>query len=43
MNEVSSETAGETRGVLYAGAASSLWGIVPLYWRLLRDVPPPLW
>jgi chloramphenicol-sensitive protein RarD len=30
----------ETAGILYAGAAYSLWGIVPLYWRLLDGVGP---
>lgn len=30
----------EGRGVLYAGSAYAFWGIVPLYWRLLSDVPP---
>ena len=27
-------------GILYAGAAFSLWGMVPLYWDNLSDVPP---
>ncbi len=31
---------GEGAGILYAGAAYSLWGVLPLYWRLLADVPP---
>jgi chloramphenicol-sensitive protein RarD len=30
---------GELTGILYAGAAYGLWGFVPLYWRLLADVP----
>jgi chloramphenicol-sensitive protein RarD len=30
----------ESAGILYAGLAYSIWGIVPLYWRLLGDVPP---
>jgi chloramphenicol-sensitive protein RarD len=30
----------ERAGILYAGIAYSFWGIVPLYWRLLSDVPP---
>jgi chloramphenicol-sensitive protein RarD len=40
MTEPSAGAAEESRGVLYAAAAYSLWGIVPLYWRLLGDVPP---
>ena len=31
---------GETRGILYAGGAYFIWGLVPLYWTLLRDVSP---
>ncbi len=31
---------GETRGILYAGGAYFIWGLVPLYWALLRDVSP---
>jgi chloramphenicol-sensitive protein RarD len=30
----------ETAGILYAGLAYAFWGFVPLYWRLLGDVPP---
>jgi len=30
----------ETAGILYAGAAYSLWGLFPLYWALLAVVPP---
>ena len=30
----------ETRGILYAGGAYFIWGLVPLYWTLLRDVSP---
>lgn len=30
----------EGAGVLYAGLAYSLWGVLPLYWKLLGDVPP---
>ena len=30
----------ETAGILYAGAAYSLWGLFPLYWGLLSVVPP---
>ncbi|MHB1204109.1 MAG: EamA family transporter RarD [Rhodospirillaceae bacterium] len=31
--------ASEATGVLYAGFAYCAWGILPLYWRLLGDVP----
>jgi chloramphenicol-sensitive protein RarD len=30
----------EAAGILYAGAAYSLWGLFPLYWELLAVVPP---
>jgi len=30
----------EAAGVLYAGAAYSVWGIIPLYWDNLSYVPP---
>lgn len=30
----------ETVGILYAGGAFSLWGVLPLYWHMLSDVPP---
>ena len=30
----------EAAGILYAGAAYSLWGLFPLYWDLLSVVPP---
>lgn len=30
----------EATGILYAGSAYAIWGVVPLYWRLLSDVPP---
>lgn len=29
-----------SRGIAMALAAYALWGIMPLYWRLLSDVPP---
>lgn len=32
--------AGERLGILYAGSAYAFWGFMPLYWRLLGDVPP---
>ncbi|HEY5047878.1 MAG TPA: EamA family transporter RarD [Rhizomicrobium sp.] len=35
-----SDPADETAGILFAGSAYAVWGIVPLYWRLLGDVPP---
>ena len=31
---------GEAAGILYAGSAYAFWGITPLYWRLLGQVPP---
>jgi chloramphenicol-sensitive protein RarD len=34
------ETPNETAGIAYAGLAYVLWGFVPVYWRLLDDVPP---
>lgn len=34
------EPKNETVGVLYALAAYTLWGLLPLYWRLLDDVAP---
>src|SRR5689334_6561713 len=30
----------EGAGILFAGAAYTIWGFVPLYWRLLSDVSP---
>ena len=30
----------ESSGILYAGFAYSVWGVLPLYWRLLDSVPP---
>jgi chloramphenicol-sensitive protein RarD len=30
----------EGQGILLAGGAYLLWGLVPLYWRLLEDVSP---
>ena len=30
----------EGTGILFAGAAYTIWGFVPLYWRLLSDVSP---
>jgi len=30
----------ESLGIFYAGVAYAVWGIVPLYWRMLRDVNP---
>jgi chloramphenicol-sensitive protein RarD len=31
---------GETRGILYAGGAYFIWGLVPLYWQLLGHISP---
>lgn len=30
----------KTTGVIYAVAAYSLWGILPLYWKLINDINP---
>lgn len=30
----------DARGIFYAGSAYVVWGIVPIYWRWLGDVPP---
>ena len=35
-----SRTAREGPGIAYAGLAYAVWGVTPLYWRLLGDVPP---
>lgn len=40
MNQPSSSAVTETTGIVYAGAAYVFWGFVPIYWRLLGDVPP---
>ena len=32
--------ADDSRGLVYAALAYVLWGIVPIYWRLLDGVPP---
>ena len=39
MNETP-EHPNETRGIIYAGGAYLVWGLVPLYWRLLEGVSP---
>jgi chloramphenicol-sensitive protein RarD len=30
----------EGKGILFGASAYCIWGLVPLYWRLLADVPP---
>jgi chloramphenicol-sensitive protein RarD len=30
----------ESAGIMLAGGAYAIWGVVPLFWRLLGDVPP---
>ncbi len=30
----------ETAGILYAASAYALWGVLPLYWHILGNVPP---
>jgi chloramphenicol-sensitive protein RarD len=39
-DNTANEHGGETLGILYAGSAYAFWGITPLYWRLLGNVPP---
>lgn len=31
---------GESTGILLAGSAYAIWGVVPVYWRFLPQVPP---
>lgn len=31
-------TTKQTKGILYAGGAYLVWGILPLYWKLIQDV-----
>ena len=40
MNATTPHHHNETRGILYAGGAYFVWGLVPLYWQLLADVSP---
>lgn len=40
MTGTATDSVEETRGVIYGAASYGLWGIVPLYWRLLGDVSP---
>lgn len=37
---MSGNAAQEKTGIFYAATAYSLWGVLPLYWHLLGDVPP---
>ena len=37
---VSAASSDDSRGIAYAALAYVLWGIVPIYWRLLDGVPP---
>lgn len=39
-DKTANEHGGETAGLLYAGVAYAFWGITPIYWRLLGNVPP---
>ncbi len=39
-DENANDAPGESAGILYAGLAYAVWGVVPVYWRLLGDVPP---
>ncbi len=36
----SNEPHNETAGIIYAAAAYGIWGVFPLYWELLSNVPP---
>ncbi len=36
---VDAESAPDGSGVLYAGLAYGMWGVLPLYWKLLSSVP----
>jgi chloramphenicol-sensitive protein RarD len=40
MSTASSSGADHSAGVFYAGLSYVLWGLMPLYWRVLGDVPP---
>ena len=40
MSQTPPASGDEPAGILYAGSAYVFWGFVPLYWRLLGDVPP---
>ena len=35
-----SKKSDKVRGIWYALAAFTTWGVLPLYWRLMREVPP---
>ncbi len=39
MNVMKTENNGEVAGMLAAGGAFVLWGLLPLYWKLLGSVP----
>jgi chloramphenicol-sensitive protein RarD len=40
MSGASEDHPDETRGILYAGGAYLVWGLVPLYWTLLAGISP---
>ena len=40
MSENDPSPPNETAGILYAAGAYSLWGVLPLYWHMLGQVPP---
>ncbi|HEY4943212.1 MAG TPA: EamA family transporter RarD [Rhizomicrobium sp.] len=40
MSETEPAHPNETRGILYAGGAYLVWGLVPLYWTLLAGTSP---
>jgi chloramphenicol-sensitive protein RarD len=40
MSERASTPPNETRGIVYAASAYAMWGVLPLYWHVLGNVPP---
>lgn len=40
MSELKPTPPNETAGILYAVASYGLWGVLPLYWHMLGNVPP---
>jgi chloramphenicol-sensitive protein RarD len=40
MSESNTAPPNEQLGILYAAGAYSFWGVLPLYWHVLGDVPP---
>jgi chloramphenicol-sensitive protein RarD len=40
MSETESRHPDEPLGIFYAAGTYVFWGVIPLYWALLRDIPP---